>query len=330
MTDTVRTDFTILAANDGAALGAVVRQACGVAWGAAKKLISTGKVSLDGATVTDPGTRVRAGQKVRIDPVAPRVGPGHETLLSRDAIVHIDQHIVVVNKPSGVSTVPYEEGERGTLVDRLRVTLHRAGKADANAPLFVVHRIDKETSGLVVFARSWLAKRHLSTLFREHAIERRYLALVNGVFDRARATFDTHLVENRGDGLRGSAKQSGLGVRAVTHVEILAHGEQAEVTLLRCQLETGRTHQIRIHLAEAGYPLVGEHVYSRHYEGPSFEAPRMMLHAAVLGFSHPAQLDRAMRFSVSVPDDFDATAMRAGIDVRTLEEEIEGDAKKRT
>ncbi len=308
-----RIEHRIDAAHDGAALGAIVREATHGAWTAAKKLIANGKVTLDGATVTDPGTRVRTGQSVVVNPSARRVDAG-DTALARDAIVFLDAHIVVVEKPAGVSTVPYEEGERGTLVDKVRFALHRAGKADANAQLFVVHRIDKDTSGLVVFARSWTAKRHLAALFRTHSIERRYLALINGVFRGERATFDTHLVENRGDGLRGSAKQSGLGIQAVTHVAVVARAPRAEVTLLSCQLETGRTHQIRIHLAEAGHPLVGERVYSRHYEGPNFEAPRMMLHAAVLGFTHPAEHERVVRLMSPLPADFVDTAGRAGID----------------
>ena len=199
-----------------------MRKATGLAWNAAKKLITSGKVTVDGSAVMEPGERLAKGQRVVIDPAARRTGGVNDLYLPREAIVHLDPHFVVVNKPPGVSTVPYEEGERGTLVDRVRVALHRGGKADVNAPLFVVHRIDKETSGLVVFARTWIGKRHLAHLFREHTIERRYLALVNGHFDRAHATFDTHLVENRGDGLRGSAKQSGLGVRAVTHVDLVA------------------------------------------------------------------------------------------------------------
>jgi 23S rRNA pseudouridine1911/1915/1917 synthase len=270
-------------------------------------------VTDDGVTVVDAGTRLAEGAKVVIDPAGRRGGSTAEVTLPREAFVYLDPHLVVVNKPSGVSTVPFEEGERGALVDRVRVALNRSGKADSNAPLFVVHRIDKETSGLVVFARTWLAKRHLAHLFREHDIERRYLALVNGYFERARETFDTNLVENRGDGLRGSAKQSGLGVRAVTLVKLLGHAKRAEASLVECRLETGRTHQIRIHLAEAGHPLVGERVYSRHYEGPSVEAPRLMLHAATLGFTHPAEPDREMKFECELPDDFKGLAAKIAV-----------------
>jgi 23S rRNA pseudouridine1911/1915/1917 synthase len=175
------------AEDEGAALGSLVRKVTGTAWSAARKLVASGKVRVDDAVVTDPGTRVRAGQAVAIHPTAPRVDLPRG--LPRDAIRYLDTHLVIVEKPSGVSTVPFEEGERGALVDRVRVALHRGGYAPANAPLFVVHRIDKETSGLVVFARTWVAKRHLASLFRAHAIERRYLALVIGHLARDRVKF---------------------------------------------------------------------------------------------------------------------------------------------
>jgi 23S rRNA pseudouridine1911/1915/1917 synthase len=300
---------------DGAALGSCVRDATHLAWTAVKKLVHGGKVRVDGAVVTDAGARVRAGSTIVVAPSAPRVT---QQALPKSAIVHLDAHLVVVEKPSGISTVPYEPDERGTLVDRVRVALHRSGRAASNAPLFVVHRIDKETSGLVVFARTWLAKRHLASLFREHTIERTYLALVEGHIARDRFTVDTHLVENRGDGLRGSAKQSGLGVRAITHVEVLERLD-GPASLVRCRLETGRTHQIRVHLAEIGHPLVGERVYSRHYELPRVEAPRLMLHAATLGFTHPAHTERTMRFHSTPPDDFRELAARLGATVSVIE-----------
>jgi 23S rRNA pseudouridine1911/1915/1917 synthase len=175
--------------------------------------------------------------------------------------------------------------------------------------LFVVHRIDKETSGVVAFARSWVAKRHLARLFRDHDIEREYLAIAAGHLSRDRMTYESHLVENRGDGLRGSAKQRGLGVRAVTHVEVIArlgaHGDAPDAaTLVRCRLETGRTHQIRIHLAEHGHPLLGDRVYSRHYQGPFYAVPRMMLHARSIGFAHPAETARRVEVAVEPPADF--------------------------
>ncbi len=306
------------------ALGTLVRDALKLPWSEAKRLCYRGKVRVDEVVVTEPGTRVKAASTVVIAPDAPAAtagpvagaGSAPALRLERARLVHLDAHLVVVDKPPGVNTVPFEEGERGALVDRLGVALHRWGLAPANAPLFVVHRLDRETSGLLVFGRTWLAQRHLATLFRRHDVERAYVALCHGHLTGER-TIDTMLMDNRGDGLRGSAKgrvEGHGGRRAVTHVKSLATlpGEGG-ATLVECRLETGRQHQIRIHLAEAGHPVIGDRVYTRGYEGPQLEAPRVMLHARTLGFTHPARPEaEPVRFEVAPPEDFVAVARRLG------------------
>jgi 23S rRNA pseudouridine1911/1915/1917 synthase len=193
------------------------------------------------------------------------------------------------------------------------------GGSRARPALGVVHRIDKETSGLVVFTRTWLAKKSLSSQFRAHTVHRRYLAIAYGEVRTRR--IESHLVEDRGDGLRGSWERTGSGragkkpppsaQRAVTHVESLEPLEGA--TLVACRLETGRTHQIRVHLSEAGHPILGERVYVRGYTGPEIPAPRLMLHAAELGFVHPAT-NREMRFERPMPEDM--RAVLAGLEGR--------------
>jgi 23S rRNA pseudouridine1911/1915/1917 synthase len=224
--------------------------------------------------------------------------------LGAERMMYVDAHVVVVSKPAGVSTVPYEEGERGALDERVGAFLSKRDKSRLRPALGVVHRIDKETTGLVVFTRTWLAKQRLAAQFRAHTVHRRYLAIAHG--DVRTRTFRSHLVEDRGDGLRGSSRHRGHGQLAVTHVERLEALDGA--TLIACRLETGRTHQIRIHLSEAGHPLVGERVYIRGYDGPRIEAPRLMLHAAELGFVHPAT-ERPMRWEDPMPRD-----MRAVLD----------------
>lgn len=207
-------------------------------------------------------------------------------------LVHVDPHIVVVDKPPGLTTMRHlkeaaEFGERGqrflppTLADLLPRQLG-GGRVRA------VHRLDKDTSGLVVFARTPASERHLGQQFRSHTIERYYLALVRG---RARpGRIESYLVRDRGDGRRGSSPQPGVGQRAVTHVRVME--ELGNFTLVECRLETGRTHQIRIHLGEAGTPLCGERVYDRPLHGrpvpDNSGAARVALHAAGLGFVHPA------------------------------------------
>ena len=146
-----------------------------------------------------------------------------------------------------------------------------------------IHRLDKETTGVLVFARTHEAQERLKSQFRFHTTERRYLAIVHG--HPKELTYRSNLVVNRGDGLRGSTENANLGKESVTHIEVLERFAQA--SLIRCRLETGRTHQIRIHLSEAGHPLLGERVYTRGFSGRQLSAPRVMLHAASLGFDHP-------------------------------------------
>jgi 23S rRNA pseudouridine1911/1915/1917 synthase len=280
-------------------------------WGAARAWIATGKVRVAGLLVTDATARVRAGVEVSLDERARRPRAGE---LEDAAVVHVDPHIVVVAKPSGVSTVPYDESETDTLDLRVRDWLARRasggrgkGGRGLRPNLGIVHRLDKETSGLIVFSRTWLAKQSLALQFRKHTVHRRYLALVAG--RTAPRTIRTFFVEDRGDGLRGSARgKPPAGAReAVTHVEPVETFAQA--TLVSCRLETGRTHQIRIHLSEGGNPVLGERVYVRHFRGVRVEAPRLMLHAAELGFVHPAT-DREVRWEQPLPDDMRAVIER--------------------
>jgi 23S rRNA pseudouridine1911/1915/1917 synthase len=228
----------------------------------------------------------------------------------------------VVAKPAGLSTVPFESaGAEDTLEARVRKWLERRAASRRGRPnLGVVHRLDKETTGLVVFTRTWLAKQSLSSQFRRHTVHRRYLAIAHGAVPAR--TIRSVLVADRGDGLRGSSRvaRSGRGRfaggapkhqpdgrDAVTHVEPLE--ALAGATLVACRLETGRTHQIRIHLGEAGHPIVGERVYIRGYAGPRIDAPRLMLHAAELGFVHPAT-GLAMRWELPLPADMLAVLER--------------------
>jgi 23S rRNA pseudouridine1911/1915/1917 synthase len=150
-----------------------------------------------------------------------------------------------------------------------------------------VHRLDRDTSGLMIFARTVQAEKHLGQQFRVHSIKRRYLAVVRGRVDAQ--TIESHLVRDRGDGRRGSTNLPNVGKRAVTHVRPIER--LGDYTLIECKLETGRTHQIRIHLAEAGHPLCGDKVYGqplfRAGQPDTSGASRLALAAVELGFVHP-------------------------------------------
>jgi 23S rRNA pseudouridine1911/1915/1917 synthase len=316
-----------VAAEEGARpLDGLLREKLAISWGDARALVKRGKVFVDGVRASDGRSPVRAGATVEVRPEAPRVDAN---ALSRERIVHVDPHVVVVRKPAGISTIPYEQGERGTLEELTRLWLVRHARHPKTASLGVVHRIDKETSGLVVFARTFAAKKVLAQAFRVHAIERRYVALVHGVLplERGRRTIESHLVEDRGDGLRGTARDPRVGERigqhAVTHVaplEVLTRegpgGDGA--TAIACALETGRTHQIRIHLSESGHPLIGDRVYTRDRLASGarlIPAPRLMLHAAVLGFEHPIT-HAPLRFVDEIPEDLASVA--AGLARRAI------------
>jgi 23S rRNA pseudouridine1911/1915/1917 synthase len=303
-------------------LDGLVRDLLGVSWGRARDLVSRGKISVDGVVVTDHRKVVADAANVAFDVAARRSRDG----LPDAAVVHVDAHVVVVDKPSGINTIPFDPGGMGASIARKAsrgeppalselvarwLTRHdkAAGRASHGpASVGIVHRIDKETSGLVVFTRSWLAKKELTSAFRAHTVHRRYVALVRGA--ARSATHSTHLVPDRGDGIRGSVEKRGGRARAigsektqlaVTHVEVLERFDDA--SLVACTLETGRTHQIRVHLSEAGTPLLGERVYVRGLPKDASPARRLMLHAAELGFVHPAT-GAEVRWDREPPADF--------------------------
>jgi 23S rRNA pseudouridine1911/1915/1917 synthase len=280
-------------------LDGALKTLAGISWGDARKLIERGKVRLRGEVVTDGERRVREGDVVEINPRAPR--PKSEAALDRSRLIYVDPQVVVVDKPAGISTVPYDPGERGTLDQLVAALLPRTGGKGPPPSLGVVQRLDRETSGVLVFARTFAAKKILGAQLRAHTVHRRYLALAHGRVEKA--TFRSHIAKNRGDGLRGASRFGPEGQLSVTHVEPVKRFPNA--TLVACRLETGRTHQIRIHLAEAGHPLVGERVYIRDFAGERLLAPRPMLHAAELGFVHPVK-QAEMRFESALPDDFQA------------------------
>lgn len=276
-------------------------------WNAVRKLIATGKVTVDGERVLDPTRLVGEAAEVAVAMEARRVGDKPTHGLPASCIVHKDAHLVVVHKPAHIPTVPYEGMDLGDTLDEL--TRRLLGKLEPDRPrqpkLGVVQRLDKETSGLLVFARSPVAKQHLQQQLRVHSMERRYLAVAAGAV-RA-GSIRTRLVRDRGDGHRGSTELDFLGRESVTHVDVVERLPNA--TLIGCRLETGRTHQIRIHLSEQGHPLVGERVYSKGHEAIAIAAPRILLHATLLGFVHPVS-GKTLRFEAPMPEDMQAALLR--------------------
>ena len=271
------------------------------------------QVRICGGICVDPQRRLKIGQHVQLDAKPHAIDKARLTEIARQlpklsavarqiVVRFADEHVLVVEKPAGLTTVRHADevaaaGQRAkkylppTLVDLMPSLLNR-GKplgesGGSKGRIRAVHRIDKETSGLVVLARTPEAESKLGKQFRAHTIGRHYLALVRG---RARdAVIGSHIVADRGDGRRGS-KAGTEGQHAVTHVRVVE--SLGDFTLVECRLETGRTHQVRIHLGEAATPLCGERVYDRPLHGKPFPdtsgAKRPMLHAAYLAIDHPA------------------------------------------
>jgi 23S rRNA pseudouridine1911/1915/1917 synthase len=295
------------APDDGATVAAALRRRLpDRSWRDVRRLCATAKVRVDGNLVLDPAARVRAGGRVDIHMTAPKP----QVLPAGFRIAFEDGHVVVVDKPSGVSSVPYERKEANTAMDLLRDVWRAQGKRATKTPLYVVHRIDKDTSGLLCFAKTRLAERELHQVFQRHTADRAYLAVAEG--DVAPARVASRIVADRGDGIRGTTRHGGEGQHAVTMVEPLRRLRGA--TLVRVRLETGRTHQIRIHLSEGGHPLVGETVYIRDWLRAGrtpIPSPRLMLHAARLGFAHPVS-GEPLAFRAAPPDDFVAVLESLG------------------
>lgn len=291
----------------GRALDGVVRTLAGVPWSVARKWIESGKIAVNDAVWTDGTKHVAKGAVITRHPRAPSAKTVRIAEAIDEFIVYVDASVVVVRKPAGICTVPFGDespADRECTLDAVvRDVLAKRDGLRGRTPLGVVQRLDKATSGLLVFARSFAAKKHLGNQLRSHSMRRVYLAIAHG--DVGKRTFRSHLVVNRGDGLRGSLREDERameGQLAVTHVEPIEQLRGA--TLVACRLETGRTHQIRIHLSEAGHPLVGEAVYVRNYQGQRIAAPRLMLHAKELGFVHP-RTNEPMLFEEPPPKDFE-------------------------
>jgi 23S rRNA pseudouridine1911/1915/1917 synthase len=316
MRDTTFQNYHVTPAQAGLALLAAVRQfRAGDSWSTARRLVHNRHVQVNGNLCVDEGRKLQAGDVVKIWQEPREAPPRPEDIKIR----HIDGHLVVVEKPAGVTTVRHAEEQlwpnrrkqsHPTLDEIVQQILTRKaagkrrprGKQAHGARVRPVHRLDRDTSGLMVLALSADAERGLIQLFRKHDIHRLYHAIVQGQVEER--TFESNLVRDRGDRRRGSTTLPGVGKRAVTHVRPLEH--LGDYTLIECRLETGRTHQIRIHLAEAGHPVCGEKVYNQ----PLFDklvkdhsgAQRQMLHAAELGFVHPITGEK-LHFKMPLPMD---------------------------
>ena len=282
-------------------------------------LIGEGRLTVDGRPVADAARKAKAGTYALLVPPPTPADPEPQALPL--TILYEDEHLIVVDKAAGMAVHPAPGTPDGTLVNAL---LRHCGASLSGvggvARPGIVHRLDKDTSGVMVAAKSDAAHQGLSTLFATHDIDRLYVALTRGAPAPASGTIDTQLGRSLGDRKKMAVLKSG-GRRAVTHYRVeAAFGPRDKPLAARvaCRLETGRTHQIRVHLASTGSPCLGDPVYGAGQPAAAVREQiaaaglrRQALHAAVLGFVHPVT-GQTLRFETPLPSDM--AALEAGLD----------------
>jgi 23S rRNA pseudouridine1911/1915/1917 synthase len=283
-------------------------------------LIREGRVTVDGTPVLDPSLKIGTGALVSIDvPPPARAAPEAEAIAL--SVVHEDEDVIVIDKPAGLVVHPAAGHDSGTLVNALIAHCgdSLSGIGGVRRP-GIVHRLDKDTSGLLVIAKNDRAHQGLAAQFADHGrtgpLERTYVALVWGVPDRRRGTVRAALARSSHNREKMAVVPDERGREAITHYEVeaaLPPGPKPVASLVRCELETGRTHQIRVHMAHIGHPLLGDRLYGSGFKTKAnrlAEPPRaalaalgrQALHAALLGFEHP-RTGRALRFESPLPED---------------------------
>jgi 23S rRNA pseudouridine1911/1915/1917 synthase len=275
-----------------------------------KSLIEAGCTSIDGQIVKDPNYRVKTGSNIRLNVPAPVEARPEPQNIPLD-IVHEDSHLIVLNKPAGLVVHPGAGNPDGTLVNALLAHCGDSlrGIGGVKRP-GIVHRIDKDTSGLMVAAKTEVAHHGLSELFASHDIERRYDALTWGVPSPLSGIVTGAIGRSSRNRKKMSVVEFG-GKHATTHYRVVSSFGML-ASHVSCELETGRTHQIRVHMTSLGHSLIGDQLYGRATKRGAPEAigsavrnfNRQALHAATLGFIHPVT-EKAFRFEAPHPTDFE-------------------------
>jgi 23S rRNA pseudouridine1911/1915/1917 synthase len=287
-----------------------------------KNLILEGEVEVSGRTVRDPEYRVNAGDAIAVAvPEAEPAKPAGEKIPL--AIVYEDKDVIVLDKPAGLVVHPAAGNRSGTLVNALiaHCGASLSGIGGEKRP-GIVHRLDKDTSGLLVVAKNDQAHRSLSEQFADHGrtgdLARGYLAFAWGAPKPERGTIDAPIARDPRSRVKMAVRKGGK--EAVTHYEVMekfpGHDGKPVASLIQCELETGRTHQIRVHLAKAGHPLLGDAVYGAGFQSKAALLPqkargalkaldRQALHAFRLAFSHP-RTGKLLDFESKLPKELAA------------------------
>ena len=290
---------------DGERVDRVVSFVTGLARSEVADLVADGRVRVDGITVETRSRRVAEGEVVEADlPEPTDARPAADPAVDFP-VVHEDRHVIVVDKPAGLVVHPGAGQREGTLVHGLLARFpDLASVGDPDRP-GIVHRLDKGTSGLMVVARTPEALADLTAQLKRRAVERRYLALVLGEVAEGRGVVDAPVGRSARQRTRMAVTARGRTAR--TQYEVLGrYTEPVPATLLECRLETGRTHQVRVHLAAIGHPVVGDTRYGR---GDPLAMKRPFLHAHELAFDHPDDGSRR-RFRSPLPADLEQVRER--------------------
>jgi 23S rRNA pseudouridine1911/1915/1917 synthase len=285
-----------------------------------KDLILAAAVTIDGKTVSEPNYRLKAGETIVLLAPPPEDAEPEPESIPLD-ILYEDDQLIVINKPVGMVVHPAPGSPRGTLVNALLFHCGESlqGIGGVKRP-GIVHRLDKDTSGVMVAAKTEKAHKHLAAQFADHGrtgpLHRAYIAFAWGATQSGMGTVDAPLGRDPGNRLKQAVLKQGR--EAITHYAVEARfgGEGWDITRIQCQLETGRTHQIRVHMAHIGHPLVSDLLYAPGFATKVNKLPedlgnvvralgRQALHAAELGFEHPATGEEMM-FEAELPDDLQA------------------------
>lgn len=269
-----------------------------------KTLIDDGKITVNLAKVK-AGYKLKIGDTIDVEIVEKKP----ENIVAEDIpldIVYEDDDIIIVNKPKGMVVHPANGNYTGTMVNSL-MNSHKDNLSSINGVIRpgIVHRIDKDTSGILVVAKNDNAHKKLSEQFKVHSIKRKYIALVKGIIKEDKLTIDRPIGRSIKDRKKMAVTEKNSR-RAITHISVLKRFYSSNVTLIEAELETGRTHQIRVHMAYLHHPLVGDEVYGK--KDSKFKVNGQMLHAKYLGFIHPTS-GKFVEFDSPLPEYFSSILM---------------------
>lgn len=296
----MKVEEVVPSALDGERIDRIVSIIADISRSEASQLIADGGAEVDGVVVASGKPRLKEGQVVVVDldkiPVEQPPSPDSGVVLD---VVYVDEDIVVINKSAGMVVHPASSHGTGTVVNGILALYPEIADVGQPARPGIVHRLDSGTTGMMVVARTQPAYDALVEALSEHEVGREYVALTWGHFDSPTATVDASIGRHPRDPMKMAVVANGKWAR--THLEVIeTFNEPADLSLVKCTLETGRTHQIRVHLAAVGHPVVGDSMYGG--AKSALKAPRPLLHARRLTLLHP-RTGEEMSWQAEIPTD---------------------------